>query len=150
MLLPLLRLPLAYACCALLWPIMAFAVRPVAPPSVQFTSPDNNIVDATVLDKPTLTSFDIEIHDVLHGAGEGRLTLRATAEQVSPLVIGRRYLVAYTNLTFEPQSAKIKFIDPAGPKLVQLLEGPAGLLPPEASVRSLIALARSQGDVTPR
>ncbi|MEO0971630.1 MAG: hypothetical protein AAFX85_00945 [Pseudomonadota bacterium] len=107
-------------CLALCLPTLAFAARPVDPPSVEFTRGSNNVVVATVLDKPDLTHVQLKVEALLSGTDEGDFVLRGPTEAFADLAVGERYVVAFTRLANNDQFRDAKFLDPEGARALRL------------------------------
>ncbi|MEM9385186.1 MAG: hypothetical protein AAGA68_09015 [Pseudomonadota bacterium] len=133
-----------------LLPLVAVqAARPVDPPSVELTRGTNNVVAATVLDKPNLTHMKLRVDSLLSGtAEEAEFSVRAEEGAFGDLVIGQRYLVAFTRVGSNDQFRDAKFLDPEGPRVLRLRGGRiATVFPDTPALRFLFSRAR--GDRQP-
>lgn len=134
---------------ALLPLVTVHAARPVDPPSVELTRGTNNVVAATILDKPNLTHIKLRVDALLSGtAEEQEFSVRAKEGAFGDLVIGRRYLIAFTRVGSNDQFRDAKFLDPEGPRVLSLRGGRiATVFPDTPDLRFLFNRAR--GDDQP-
>ncbi|MEO0422767.1 MAG: hypothetical protein AAF184_10555 [Pseudomonadota bacterium] len=134
---------------ALLPLLAAHAARPVDPPSVELTRGTNNVVAATILDKPNLTHIKLRVDALLSGtAEEQEFAVRAEEGAFGDLVIGRRYLVAFTRVGSNDQFRDAKFLDPEGPRALKLRGGRVWTVFPDTPALRFL-FNRARGDDQP-
>ena len=134
-----------------LLPLISFAARPVDPPSVELTRGSNNVLAATVIDKPNLTHINLRVDAVLSGSGEGEFSVRGEPEAFGDLSIGQRYLVAFTRLAATDQFRDAKFLDPEGPRVLRLRGSRvATVFPDTPELRFLFSRARGEDQPSDR
>lgn len=141
----------ALASALIMLPLFAFAARPVDPPSVELTRGSNNVVAATVLDKPDLTHLTLRIDALLSGVGEGEFSVRGQSGAFGDLHVGERYLVAFTRVGASDQFRDAKFLDPEGPRVLGLRGARVPTVFPDSpAMRFLFQRARGDNQPTNR
>jgi hypothetical protein len=129
----------------------AHAARPVRPPLTELTQPYNFVLVAKAESREGENRIVFRRLEKLFAEGEPLVSVRMDEETCTDVALGGTYIVAYTTVTNDAQFREHKYLDPEGPKLLDVRGfGAPALFEPTRELRFLFQTARAEEQPTDR
>jgi hypothetical protein len=125
--------------------------EPLQPPLTELTGSHHYVLVGKAESRDGENGIVFRREEDLFAESEPVVTVRMDAETRADVQLGETYIVAYTTITNDPRVREHKYLDPEGPKLLDVRGlGTPALFAPTPELRFLFQTAREEEQPTDR